>query len=60
MISGSQTKSVTAAVVIYVILNQGGRIMYSLGFHSGFMVQKGNFSLCPDILDHSKGALDFK
>lgn len=60
MISGSQTKSMTAALVTCMVLNQGRWIMYSLCFHSGFMGRKGYFSPCPNILNHSKAALDFK
>ena len=60
MVSGSQTKAMTAAVVTCMVLNQGKWIMYSLCFYSGFMGMKGYFSPCPNILNHSKAALDFK
>jgi hypothetical protein len=59
MISGSLTKSMFAAAIIYMVSNKGRQIVYSLCFHSGFMGVKGYFSPCPNILNHSKAALDF-
>lgn len=50
----------TVAVVTYMVPNQGRWIMYSLCFHSGFMGRKCYFSPCPNILNHSKAALEFK